>query len=179
MRKKAFILMASLVFVLMSSASFAVELGFKGGVHEPIDDYGDIVDTGFTVGGQIKGPISDRIFWGLHLAYSAASGEISSPGGDIDVDVTMVELYPFLDLYAFRSNTSGLFFRGGLGFNFWEIEASSGGMSSSEDGTDMMISAGLGFNFLNGFELVASFNRMFDDDDADYITATIGYNFKF
>ena len=74
-----------------------------------------------------------------------------------------------------------------MGFNFWqtELEASFRDLwtgqreaqSEREDGTDLMFSAGVGVNFLKGFELLALYNKAFYDDDADYLTATIGYNF--
>lgn len=174
-RKGLVVALFSAMFLLMSATGFAMEIGIKGGVHMPQGDYGDLVDMGYMVGGQLKMPASDTLSWGVHLGYGMASGDFLG----VDVDSTVIELYPFVDYYVSRTDKADVFLRGGLGFNMWEAEADSHyyGLSMSEDGTDIMIAAGGGVNFMKNFEAVALYNHVFGDFDDAYLTFTIGYNF--
>jgi hypothetical protein len=172
MKRKGVVVLFSAMFLLMSATCFAMQLGVKGGVHMPTGDYGDAFKTGYTFGGQLKMPATDILSWGVHAAYAMADGDGFSG------DATMIELYPFVDFYPVKTDQADLFLRGGLGINMWEFEAKSFGYRFKEDGTDLMIAAGAGVNFMRNFEAVALYNRVFDsDDDADYFTFTIGYNF--
>lgn len=176
MKRKGVVVLFSAMFLLMSATCFAMQLGVKGGVHMPMGDYGDLVDTGFTFGGQMKMPATDVLSWGVHATYSMASGDLLG----VDVDSTMIELYPFVDFYPVRTDQADFFLRGGLGLNMWEIEADSHyyGVSMSEDGTDLMVAFGGGVNFMRNFEAVALYNMGLGDlDDVEYFTFTIGYNF--
>ena len=182
MKRKGLAVIVSALFLMMASTGFAMELGIKGGIHMPTGDYGDVVDSGYTFGAQLKMPATDILSWGVHVAYALAMDDKQLMGAKADIDATMIEVYPFLDFYPVKTDQFDLFLRGGLGFNMWEIEVESkipgfGTVKNKDDGTDLMIAAGCGINFLRNFEMLALYNRVFADDDADYFTFTIGYNF--
>jgi hypothetical protein len=183
MKRKGLAVIVSMLFLMMASTGFAMEIGIKGGIHMPTGDYGDVVDEGYTFGAQLKAPATDILSWGVHVAYTTAMADKKLEGEKVDIDAAMIEVYPFLDFYPVKTDQFDLFLRGGLGFNMWEIEEESkipGDVTEKDkvDGTDLMIAAGCGINFLRNFELLALYNRVFDsDDDADYFTFTIGYNF--
>jgi hypothetical protein len=172
MKEKGLAVVFSIVFVMMSATCFAMELGIKGGVHMPTGDYGDAFDTGYTFGGQLTAPVSDIFSFGAHVAWSTA--DFDGPDGD----VTMLEFYPYVNFYPMKTDQTSIFVRAGAGINSWEVEMKSFGMKFEDDGTDLMIAAGLGVNLARNLEIVALFNRVFeDDDDIDYYTITVGYNF--
>ena len=174
MKRKGLLVIVFAVCLMLSTSGFAIELGVKGGLHMPMGDYGDLVDTGYTIGGQMKMPATDVVSWGVHAGYAMASGDFLGA----DVDTTLIELYPFVDFYPVRTDRADVFLRGGLGFNMWDIEVDKPGHGSySDDGTDMMIAAGGGVNFMKNFEAVALYNMVFGDFDDSYFTLTIGYNF--
>lgn len=177
MKRKGLVLIVSALFLMLSGTCFAMQLGIKGGLHMPQGDYGDYADTGFTFGGQLKVPATDVVSWGVHLGYGMASGDLWG----VDVDSTVIELYPFVDFYPVRTDKADVFLRGGLGLNMWEVDVDTGyyghGLSFSDDGTDMMIALGGGVNFMKNFEVAMLYNHVFGDFDDSYLTFTVGYNF--
>jgi hypothetical protein len=156
----------------MSTTCFAMELGIKGGVHMPTGDYGDAFETGYTFGGQLTAPVSDFFSFGAHVAYAKADLD------GADGDATMIEFYPYINLYPMKTDQAKIFVRAGLGLNLWEIEMKSFGFNFQDDDTDLMVAAGVGVNVLRNLEIIALYNRVFvEDDDVDYFTFTLGYNF--
>jgi hypothetical protein len=174
-----------------------MQIGPKVGLHWPIGDYGDVADLGYTIGGQLKAPVNERWSWGVHFAYATADGSDTAGGllqvANIDYDVTMFEIYPFVDYYIARGyriqdGQMDFFLRGGLGLNFWDVDFTVLGtetpVMSSEDDMDLMIAVGAGVNLFRNFEAVLLYNRIvtadFDGpyDANEYITITIGYNFN-
>jgi hypothetical protein len=202
MKRKGLIILISAMCVLISSVGFAqvmenMQLGPKAGLHWPIGDYGDVADLGYTIGGQLKAPINERWSWGVHFAYATADGD-ESVGATVsqDYDVSMFEIYPFVDYflardYRVQESRMDFFLRGGLGLNFWEVDVNriqigpgAGVISRSEDDMDLMMAIGGGVNFLGNFEALVLYNRILtadfegDKDINEYITLTIGYNFN-
>ena len=161
---KSLAVIFSTVLIMMSTTCLALELGIKAGLHNPTGDYGDYVDSGFTIGGQISSLINDFFSVGAHMAYNKTDYNFN------DADVQMIEFYPYADLYPLRTDKASIFIRTGIGINAWDIDY--------DDGVDLMIVGGVGMNFLQHLEILALYNRVFEDhDDVDYFSFTIGYNF--
>ena len=151
----------------MSTTCLALELGIKAGLHNPTGDYGDFYDNGFTIGGQISSPINDFFSVGAHMAYNKSDVKYSF----LDADLQMIEFYPYANLYPVKTDKVSIFIRTGFGINAWD--------NDYDNEIDMMIVGGIGMNFLQHLEILALYNRVFqdDDDDSDYFSFTIGYNF--
>jgi opacity protein-like surface antigen len=159
------------VMMIVSSACWAVDFGLKAGAHVPVGDYGDGADTGFTLGGQVGAAITDNLSAGLALNYNMA--DLS----DVDGDVTMIEILPFLDYNLAPEKDFNLFVRGGMGANKWKLNSDTW-FVEDDDGVDFMAALGCGVRIMQHVEFLVLYNRMFDsDEDADYVNCTIGYNF--
>jgi len=202
MKIKIFVITTAIV-IMISTASFALELGIKGGFAMPTGATGSFLDTGLTMGGQIRAPISDNLSFGLHAGYSIADGDLISDRNEYrgrglllrteeETDYTAIEIFPFADYFLLRADNSGDFFlRGGLGVHMWESEVKSRYFwatreegeeesmgKSKEDDTDLMLALGIGFNTLQNIEVLFLYNRVFTSDmELEFFRLTLGYNF--
>ncbi len=123
-----------------------------------------------------------KIFGGLKFnQYFAAEagyvnlGEVSATllgvGVDVDADgfqLAAVGMYP-IEQFSLL---------GKVGIYFWDLEASGGGATVSDDGTDIMFGIGGAFHFTPQLSVRGEWERFdFDGDDVDLFSASIVYNF--
>jgi opacity protein-like surface antigen len=174
MERKHLALIIFVSIMVLPITCFSMGIGIKGGMHKPIAEYSDFYKMGYTLGGQLTAPYNDLISWGAHIAYAKSESD------NIDSDSsTLIEIYPFINFYPFRNDQADLFLRGGIGINLWEFKSNSVDFKIKNNDTDIMYTIGAGVNFLRDFEIIATYNQVLkSDDDINYFTFTIGYNFR-
>jgi hypothetical protein len=168
-----------------SAASFGMGFGIKAGLHSPMGDYGDVMDEGLTIAGQFISSKDDQMVLGAHIGYSltASTGKGTFQGVDVklDIDYSMIEIYPFVDMYLSRTHSFDPFLRAGGGLNRGTLKREACALGScesdSESNSDAMVVVGGGVTIIKNLELVGVYHRVFDDLDTTYLNITIGYNF--
>ena len=74
--------------------------------------------------------------------------------------------------------TSGFALTGNLGFHFWDVEASAGGASLSNDGTDPYGGIGASYAISDSISARGGYTYYkYDDDNANAFTGSIVWNF--
>lgn len=151
-----------------------------GGGFTSVDVCDDLNALGFTncddsdVGFKIFGGLKFNQYFAAEAGYvnlGEVSASFSGVGVEVDADgfqLAAVGTYP-IEQFSLL---------GKVGIYFWDLEASAGGTSISDDGTDIMFGIGGAFHFTPQLSVRGEWERFdFDGDDVDFFSASIIYNF--
>lgn len=142
------------------------------------DDFGipgpncDDKDTGI----KIFGGYNFTQNFGLEAGWiDLGEVKVSGPGGSASVEV---DGFQFAAVGTYPINPQFSIF-GKIGVYMWDASLKSTiGVSASDDGTDLMFGAGVGWNFTPNLTLRAEWERFdLDDVDADLLSASIVFRF--
>ncbi|MBU0991248.1 MAG: porin family protein [Proteobacteria bacterium] len=189
--KKLLVALITVALFAFPVAGFCLDLsevtyGVNGGVLLPQGDLDDAgMDMGYTIGGQGLMPsgVMDELSWGLCLSFGMMSGSESEGSIDVDVDLTIIEVLPTARFeFPVDAGDVKIFGQLGIGMAFgkskidYSPEYPAYGLEDDDDSSNEFgFAIGGGVSFMENFEAVALYKSF---DDADYISLTIGYNFK-
>ncbi len=179
----------ALLFGLTSGPALAQGMGLgegggfyvgAGGGFTSVDVCDDLNALGFTncddedVGFKIFGGLKFNQYFGAEAGYvnlGEVSANFSGVGVEVDADgfqVAAVGTYP-IEQFSLL---------GKVGIYFWDLDASAGGASVSDDGTDIMFGVGGEFHFTPQVSVRGEWERFdFDGDDVDFFSASFIYRF--
>lgn len=155
-----------------------VGLGVGQATTDLCDDLGipssncDDKDTGI----KIFGGYNFNQNFGLEVGWiDLGEVKVTGPGGSASVEVDGFQLAA-VGTYPINPQFS-IF--GKIGVYMWDASVSSTvGISGSDDGTDLMFGAGVGWNFTPNLALRAEWEHFdFDDNGADLLSASIVFRF--
>ncbi len=195
MAKKALLLaVVSLVALIpfsgASAQSFINELNYEvdAGLSMPTGDASDFYNMGFVLGGTAFYPYSERIHFGLRLAYNRWGIDDGGwLGSDVDGSVSMMEFVPQVKYIFPTAETSsmGFFLQGGLGFYryAYNVDVTYMGMTVNNDDSSFNLGICLG----GGVTLDKGGRKWFirpmyhiaftEGDSAKYLSLSFGLEF--
>lgn len=169
-----------LCILLISSTSFAAEIGAKLGYSNPMGDIGDVFDGAITIGAYGEQEVIPDLAIEATLLHHKHDGPSLFI---VTTDLTINEL-TLNAKYYFPIDRFKPYVTGGLGLYLWEASAGAGGFTlGGDDGTDLGINfgGGVSFDMTSHVALNADirYHKVMGVFDGDYLNIIFGAAYKF